>query len=154
MVANLSAEEIITKDNGSKIILYDDHTWSEIKTSTLSQEGIVNKNSSKLRKNISASDKQILVACEMYEQGWKYTMPRPKSSKAGWGISDGRTTWYNGFWYNSKTKLYSDTTPRKSSNGLYRGDKQNSAYTWRNGGSPGKPDIFTFLLSKSGGPRS
>jgi hypothetical protein len=153
IISNLFAEEIITRNDGSKIILYDDHTWGEVADSTLSLEEIVNKNRANLRNGVSSSEAEILAACEMYEQGWTYTMPRPKSSKAAWGVSDGRTTWFNGWWYNSKTKKYSDTTPKKSSSGLYLGDKQNSSNTWSNGGSPGRPDVFMFLLSGSGGPR-
>ena len=152
-VSNLCAEEIVSKSDGTKIILYDDHTWSDYTEIQLSPEAIESKNRSNLRSGISATDAEIIIACEMYEQGWAYTMPRPKSSKAAWGVTDGRTTWYNGWWYNSKTNQYSDTTPRKSSSGLYLGDNQNSANTWRNGGSPRRPDIFMFLLSRSGGPR-
>ena len=79
-------------------------------------------------------------------------MPNPKSAKAGWGVSDGRTTWWNGYWYNKMTKLYSDTTPIKKNSGLFIGDNQNSSGTWRNGGSPRGPDVYMFLLSDSGGP--
>lgn len=88
----------------------------------------------------------------MYEQGWVYTMPKPKSSKAAWDKSDGRTTWYNGWRYNSTTKIYSDTTPKKSNSGIFLRDNQNNSNSWRKGGSPRKPDIYMFLLSKSGGP--
>jgi hypothetical protein len=89
----------------------------------------------------------------MLEQGWKYTMPSPKSTKAAWGVSDGRTTWYNGWWHYSISNGYSDSTPKKSASGLYLGDGQNSSNTWKNGGSPRRPDVYMFLLSKSGGPR-
>ena len=140
------SEEIVTLKNGKKAVLYDDHTWSEVSNTKLSSEELIKKNKKFLRPGISASDKDILIACEMYEQGWTYTMPVPKSSKAAWGVTDGRTTWYSGWWYNSKTDKYSDTTPRKSSNGLYLGDGQNSANTWSRGGSPSRPDIYMFLL--------
>ena len=79
-------------------------------------------------------------------------MPIPKSRQAAWENGDGRTTWYNGYWHNIKTNLYSNTTLQKKESGLYLGDNQNSSNTWRNGGSPKKPDIFMFLLSDSGGP--
>ncbi len=151
--SNLFAEEIVTLKDGTKVVLYEDYTWSVFAESELSPDKIVNKNKQFLRSGISASDQEIIIACEMYEQGWTYTMPRPKSSKAAWGISDGRTTWYNGWWYNSKTGLYSDSTPQKSSNGLYLGDGQNNANTWRKGGTPNQPDIYMFLLSSRGGPR-
>ncbi len=153
ILSNLFSEEIVTLNDGRKIIVYDDHTWIEYSDNNLSIEDIVNKNKQYLRSDISASQDEVSVACEMYEQGWTYTMPRPKSAKAAWGVSDGRTTWYNGWWYNSKTNLYSDSTPEKSSSGLFLGDGQNSSHTWRNGGAPRRPDIFMFLLSSSGGPR-
>ncbi len=153
VASNLFSEEIVTLKNGTKAVLYDDHTWSVITESGLSSDEIVSKNKKFLRSGISATDQEILNACEMYEQGWTYTMPRPKSSKAAWGVTDGRTTWYNGWWYNSKTRLYSDSTPIKASSGLYLGDGQNSSNTWRNGGTPRRPDKYMFLLSKSGGPR-
>jgi hypothetical protein len=149
----LYAEEILTRENGIKIIIYDDHTWAEHNSSSLSIQEIVGKNKSYLRQGIQASEKEIEIACEMYEQGWRYTMPRPKSSKAAWGVSDGRTTWYKGWWHNTEKNQYSATTPKKSSSGLYIGDNQNSSNTWRNGGSPRRPDIYMFLLSENGGPR-
>lgn len=150
---SLFSEEIVTRKDGTNIVLLDDHTWVEVNTTELSTSDIVDKNKSFLRAGIPAADAEIIIACEMYEQGWTYTMPTPKSNKAGWGVSDGRTTWYKGWWYNSKTRLYSNTTPQKSSSGLYLGDNQNSKNSWSNGGSPRRPDVFMFLLSRSGGPR-
>ena len=88
----------------------------------------------------------------MYEQGWTYTMPQPKSPQAAWGVRDGRTTWYNGWWHNSNTGQYSSITPKKAFSGLYMGNAQNNSNTWRNGGTPRRPDIYMFLLSKSDGP--
>lgn len=151
-VSNLFTEEILIRNDGSQIIVYEDHTWGEYTDEALSSTEIINKNKSSLRNGISTSETELLTACEMYEQGWAYNMPRPKSSKAAWGISDGRTTQYNGWWYNSKTRQYSDSTPRKSSSGLFLGDNQNSEHSWKKGGSPRRPDIYMFLLSKNGGP--
>ena len=145
---SLFTEEIAKTTSGKEVILYNDHTWSEYKKETIDTSEL----KSQLRSGIKASDQEIQIACEMISQGWKYTMPRPKSPKAGWGISDGRTTWWKGSWYNSKTNLYSDTTPKKTSSGLYLGDNQDSSGSWRNGGSPSQPDIYMFLLSDSGGP--
>ena len=149
----LFSEEIVTRADGSKIVIYDDHTWAEHQDGGLSIEEIVQKNKDFLRSGVQASASEVSTACVMYEQGWTYTMPRPKSAQARWGNSDGRTTWYNGWWHNSKSGLYSDSTPRKSSSGLYLGDNQNSARTWSRGGSPGRPDVYMYLLSKSGGPK-
>lgn len=150
---NLYAEEVVTLKDGSKIVIYNNNTWAEYKEKTLSEDEVIEKNRQYLRKGIPANKKEIREACEMYEQGWTYTMPIPKSKKAAWGITDGRTTWYYGYWYNTKTGKYSDTTPKKSSNGLYIGDNQNSANKWRNGGTPGRPTIIMYLLSESGGPQ-
>lgn len=146
------SEEIVTLKNGTKVVIYDDHTWAEYNHNILTTTEIVSKNKQYLRLGINASEKEIIIACEMHEQGWIYTMPRPKSSKAAWGITDKRTTWYNGWWFNAKTNQYSDSTPYKSNSGLYLGDNQNSSNSWRKGGTPHKPDIYMFLLSKSGGP--
>ena len=87
----------------------------------------------------------------MYLQGWRYTMPRPKSSQASWGNSDRRTTWWNGYWFNNKTNKYSRTVPKKQTNGYYYGDSQEDKGYWRNGGSPITPTKIDWLLSTSGG---
>ena len=142
------AEEIVVSKNGNKIILYDDHTWAEYKADTINYDTLENQ----LRIGRKANEQELKTACEMLSQGWKYTMPRPKSAKAGWGISDKRTTWWYGYWYNSKTSQYSQITPKKTESGLYLGDNQNNAGSWRNGGSPTDPDIYMFLLSDTGGP--
>ena len=149
---SIYAEEIVTLSDGRKVILFDDHTWIEKNDEVKLKSDVVSQYKDQLRKNIKASDSEIRTACEMLADGWKYTMPNPKSAKAGWGVSDGRTTWWNGYWYNEKTKLYSDTTPVKKNSGLYIGDNQNSSGTWRNGGSPRRPDVYMFLLSEYGGP--
>jgi hypothetical protein len=146
------SEDIVSTVDGRKIILFDDHTWKEIKNDTKEKVDIVLQYKDKLRKNIKATDIEIKTACEMLSDGWVYTMPKPKSAKAAWGISDGRTTWWYGFWYNEKTQLYSDSTPLKKSSGIYLGDNQNNSGSWKNGGSPKTPDIFMYLLSDSGGP--
>ena len=149
----LHSEEIVTKADGTKVVLFDDHTWAiQNAGDGKSVTDLVKQFKPFLRQGIKASEREVEIACEMYSQGWKYTMPRPKSSQAAWGNGDGRTTWYNGYWYNSKSNLYSDTTPGKKESGLYLGDNQNSANTWRNGGSPKNPDVIMFLLSDSGGP--
>jgi hypothetical protein len=153
LFAQIYSEEIVKLNDGRKIVLYDDHTWAEIKNETIpNNTDLVEKYRQQLRNGITTSDIDIKIACEMLSQGWKYTMPRPKSTQAAWGNSDGRTTWYNGFWFNSISNLYSVETPTKKNSGLYLGDNQNSSNSWRNGGSPRKPDIYMYLLSDSGGP--
>ena len=139
----IPAEETITLLNGKTVILYDDFTWGYFEST----------NPEKDYSNIKATKQEIITAIEMYNQGWRYTMPRPKSNQAAWGNTDGRTTWWNGWWYNEKTNLYSKTTPQKTKNGLYLGDNQNNSHSWSNGGSPRTPDKYMFLLSSSGGPK-
>jgi len=148
----LAAQEIATTADGRKVILYENHTWEEKREEIKPKQESLEIYKQQLRLNNRATESEIIIACEMIYQGWKYTMPMPKSAKAAWGISDGRTTWWNGYWYNSKTKEYSSITPRKNEKGTYIGDKQNQANTWRNGGSPSRPDIYMYLLSDSGGP--
>jgi hypothetical protein len=106
-----------------------------------------------LRQDVNATPEQITAAIEMYNQGWRYTMPEPKSAKAAWGVRDGRTTWYCSWWKNEKTGAYSSITPRKNEAGEYTGNGTNESGSWRRGGSPGRPDVYMFLLSSSGGPR-
>jgi len=149
----LPAEQLVTTNDGRTIVLYDDHTWAESpKAKTDDMGSLVTLYKPKLRRGTAATDAEILAACELLSQGWTYHMPHPKSPQAAWGNGDRRTTWFNGWWYNDKTKLYSDTTPAKSASGLYLGDNQNSADTWRRGGSPAMPDVYMFLLSPDGGP--
>lgn len=120
---NLKAqEEVVTLSNNQKIIIYPDKTWDYYKGvsydfdfSTLKDNAIP----SFLRQGIDVSKQTLITAVEMYYQGWRYTMPQPKSAQAYWGNGDGRTTWWKGYWYNNKTKTYSATTPTKQKNGNY-----------------------------------
>jgi len=92
------------------------------------------------------------VAVELSQQGWTYTMPVPKSKEAIWGNPDGRTTWWFGYWFNTKTNKYSDTDPKKDASGAYVGDDQIRKDFYRRGGSPGNPTSLEWLLSTVGGP--
>lgn len=148
----LHSEEILTRADGTKVVIFNDNTWTNQDDGELKTNKPLKNYKSFLRDGVKASDNQILIACEIYSQGWVYVMPRPKSSQASWGNWDGRTTWYNGYWHNAKTNLYSNTTPIKKKSGLYLGDNQNYSNTWRNGGTPPTPDVYMFLLSNSGGP--
>ena len=106
---------------------------------------------STLRSGINANQRTIDKALKMQEQGWVYTMPRPKSAQAAWGNSDGRTTWWPGYWRNSKTGEHSATTPRLKGQ-TFQGDGRQQA-NWRRGGSPRPPSKIEWLLSKAGGIR-
>ena len=150
------AEEVVTLQDGRQIVVYDDHTWDYVTRNDY--EGFDfstiqdNRPPEFLRQNIRATREEIIQAIVMYQQGWRYTMPRPKSAQARWGNTDGRTTWWNGWWHNETTGQYSRTTPREGDSGLFLGDNQRVANTWSNGGSPPMPDVYMWLLSSSGGP--
>ncbi len=150
--SSFSQEIAVTLDNGKKVILHEDHTWSYTEGyhydfSTIKDNRIPNF----LRDGIQADKATLVRAVEMYEQGWRYTMPRPKSNQARWGNYDGRTTWWYGYWYNEKNGKYSSTVPEKAGSGYYEGDYQNRKGEPRRGGSPGKPSKIMWLLSSGGG---
>lgn len=67
-----------------------------------------------LRDGVQASATDTALAKKLKLAGWEYFMPRPKSAQAAWGNSDGRTTWWNGYWKNSKTGKYSSRQPSES----------------------------------------
>ncbi|WP_321282132.1 hypothetical protein [Marinifilum fragile] len=145
---------IVTLPEGEQIILYPNKTWDYYKGISYDFDfsTLTNNNIPKfLRSGISVDKQTLRIAVEMYLQGWRYIMPRPKSSQAYWGNSDGRTTWWKGYWYNSKTYKYSRIRPVKQSSGYYKGDEQNDKGYWSNGGSPAYPSKIDWLLSSSGG---
>ncbi|NOY07481.1 MAG: hypothetical protein GXP33_01380 [Spirochaetes bacterium] len=153
ILINVTPDEIVKLQNGKKVLLLDDFTWifleesnNEFDFNSIKDNQIPNF----LRGGIKCNSETIKIAVEMYFNGWRYTMPRPKSAQARWGNYDGRTTWYNGYWYNEKTKLYSKKTPHKIDS-TYVGDRQNNSRTWRNGGSPPFPAKIEWLLSEQGG---
>jgi hypothetical protein len=104
---------------------------------------------SSLRGGISADQATIAQALEMQNQGWVYTMPEPKSAKAAWGVRDGRTTWWVGYWTNTQTKQTSSAMPT-AVDGKWVGDGQGKP-GWKRGGTPRAPTVLEWLLSKSGG---
>lgn len=151
----LQAEDkLVTLPDGRQAILHDDFTWEYYKAAkTLIDTSTIQDNQIPdfLRKGIAAERETIIAAVELYSQGWRYTMPRPKSAQAAWGNGDRRTTWWNGYWENQQTGAVSQKDPIKRSSGLYYGDNQDLRATWRNGGSPPPPTKLQWLLSSSGG---
>jgi hypothetical protein len=149
-----AADQTVQLDNGKQVVLHDDYTWEYVDTPKYDydfssiQDNVI---PAFLRTGIGADAQTIKTAVEMYLQGWRYTMPVPKSAKAAWGYYDGRTTWFYGYWYNIKTKDYSKEVPVKKANGYYYGDGQNVQNYWRNGGSPRFPTKIEWLLSSEGG---
>ena len=149
-----SQDQIVTLKNNKKVILYSDKTWDYYKENLYDYDFSSIKDNEIpdfLRSGIKVNKKILTTAVEMYLQGWRYTMPKPKSNQASWGNSDGRTTWWYGYWYNTSTKKYSTSKPEKQSNGLYFGNDQNKKGSYRNGGSPRYPSKIDWLLSTSGG---
>jgi len=103
-----------------------------------------------LRKGISCDDATTQTALELKRAGWTYNMPEPKSAKAAWGVRDGRTTWWVGYWTNERNNSRSSIQPTKNAQGQLVGDGQGNR-SWRRGGSPAAPSQIEWLCSKSGG---
>ena len=156
-IAPLLAQDKVAKlPDGREVLLHADGTWSYKKGVTYNYDFTALKDNAVpdfLRDGILVRRGTLVTAVEMYLQGWRYTMPVPKSSQARWGNTDGRTTWYKGYWYNKETGRYSKATPEKASNGRYYGDRQNESNQWGNGGSPPYPSKLQWLLSTYGGVR-
>lgn len=154
----------VEDNQGRLIVLYDDKTWDYSDEALTVQSLYSNERaaspqmysnspsrSSQLRLGIEASPDVIERASEMKTQGWIYHMPEPKSTDADWTITDGRTTWYDGYWENVLTDSYSTITPIRQVDGTYLGnDKRPKA--WRKGGRPKRdPSEIEYLLSEEGG---
>ena len=101
-----------------------------------------------LRPGREVSDADRGTARELVARGWKYVMPRPKSSRAAWGNDDGRTTWWSGHWMNTTSNRASTVQP--SPDDGFQGDGIKP--DWRRGGSPPPPTDVQWLCSDSGGP--
>jgi Protein of unknown function (DUF3157) len=150
----VAEDQIVSLPDGHQVVLHDDFTWeyyqkplAEVDVSKLKDSQIP----SFLRSGIQVDKETLAHAVELHSQGWKYTMPQPKSRQAAWGNGDRRTTWWYGYWENEKTGVVSEVDPAKRSNGIYYGDSQNLKMHWRNGGSPPLPTKLEWLLSTSGG---
>ena len=119
---------------------------AETALTLFAQQGVI---PASLRGGIKVDQQTIKTALAMQEQGWEFIMPEPKSPQAAWGNTDGRTTWYEGYWRNTKTGESSSSTPKLQA-GKYVGDGSGSP-GWRRGGSPSPPTKLEWLLSTSGG---
>lgn len=163
--AQINGKELtrISLSDGVEIILYDNNRWEfsnvksiiENKRYELEQLNLVSDYSKALRGGINANPLELEIAKELKKQNWIYIMPIPKSKAARWGNTDGRTTWWYGYWYNEQTKEYSYSIPILSSNGKYEVDPVHVGVHWRNdwrtGGTPPAPKKIEWLLSRSGG---
>ncbi len=149
-------DQIVSLANGRKIVVHANKTWDYFKGISYNYDFTkLNNNQipNFLRSGISAGKQTLVIAVKIYLQGWRYSMPKPKSSQAGWGNADGRTTWWKGYWYNNKTYKYSRSQPKKATDGYFYGDNQNEKNYWSNGGSPRTPSKIDWLLSSSGGTK-
>ena len=112
---------------------------------------ITNSIPSELRTGTFPCDKAtIQTALELKHAGWSYIMPEPKSPQAAWGNSDGRTTWWIGYWINKNNNSTSLSQPQKDSNGQFVGDGKGMR-AWRRGGTPKPPTKIEWLCSDYGG---
>jgi hypothetical protein len=100
--------------------------------------------------NFSCDKATIQTALELTRAGWTYIMPEPKSPQAAWGNTDGRTTWWIGYWINSKDNSTSLARPKKDADGHLAGDG-NGGHIWRRGGSPPPLTKIEWLCSKFDG---
>lgn len=101
-----------------------------------------------LRSGVEAAASEVATARALVSRDWGYVMPRPKSAQARWGNGDGRTTWWNGYWVNRRTRTHSARQPNARDD--YAGDGA-AASGWRRGGAPRRPSVVEWLCSKSGG---
>lgn len=75
-------DQIVSLPNGKKVILHSDKTWDyygglsyDYDFSKLRDNQIPDF----LRQGIKVDKQTLVVAVEMYLQGWRYFMPKPKS---------------------------------------------------------------------------
>ena len=92
----------------------------------------------------------IRLALDLKHAAWTYNMPEPKSPQAAWGNTDGRTTWWIGYWTNKRDRSTSSTQPKTNDAGKLAGDDK-GVRAWRRGGSPPTPTKIEWLCSESGG---
>jgi hypothetical protein len=132
--------------SGDTVLLFKDGTYrkKEKKKDDVQLKQKINR----IRAKYSASAAELEEAYSLASQGWRYTLPQPKSAQAAWGNYDGRTTWWYGYWKNLKTNKYSQNKPDLSESGVWTGDGQKFEGFYRKGGSPPNPTPIEFILSE------
>lgn len=131
--------------NGSSVISV---TKPEAEANAESPTSLPDEAGADVRECPTATPEEVALAKRLISLGWEYRMPRPKSDKAAWGNSDGRTTWWPGYWIQQPSGRTSASVPNEADG--FAGD--NAASTgWRRGGSPGRPSRIQWMCSKSGG---
>ena len=141
------AQKVVITTQGDTLLLFEDGTYREVINSAKIDSSLLKK-IQKIGQEVNANGTQIQQSYQLAKQGWRYTLPQPKSRQAAWGNNDGRTTWWYGYWYNETRHVYSKTKPKKSKSGLYIGDGQKLNGYYRNGGSPPYPSKIELILSK------
>lgn len=145
-LSTVGAQTTAVTSTGDTIFLYNDGTYQK-KEKPEKKNLRLKSNIESLGKKYSASSREIEESYSLAAQGWRYTLPQPKSAQAAWGNSDGRTTWWYGYWKNSQTSKHSSTKPKRSNAGIWVGDDQNMAGYYRRGGSPTYPSKVELILS-------
>ena len=145
-VTSVFAQTTATTESGDKILLFKDGTYRKN-----DQPKVDNELKSRIKQignQCSASENDIEEAYLLAIQGWRYTLPQPKSRQAAWGNSDGRTTWWYGYWENIDTNAYSSKKPKLGQSGIFIADGQKLKGYYRNGGSPSYPTKIETILSQ------
>ena len=142
----VSAQTIAVTPSGDTVYLYNDGSYQ--KKERPKEDVRLKSAVESLGKKHAASSREVEEAFSLASQGWRYTLPRPKSPQAAWGNGDGRTTWWYGYWKNSQTGKYSSTKPKPTKAGAWVGDDQNLAGYYRRGGSPTFPTKVERILSE------
>lgn len=140
------AQTIAITTAGDTVYLHNDGSYQK-KEAPKKENTRLKSNTENLGKKYSASSREVEEAYSLAAQGWRYNLPQPKSPQAAWGNSDGRTTWWYGYWKNSQTGKHSSTKPKLSKTGIWAGDDQNLAGYYRRGGSPAYPSRVERILS-------
>lgn len=142
---SIFAETTAITESGEKIVLFKDGTYR--KNNQPKVDSALRSRIEQIGSKHSASANDIEEACSLAAQGWCYVLPQPKSRQAAWGNSDGRTTWWYGYWKNNDTNEYSSKKPELGQSGIWIGDGQKLMGYYRRGGSPSYPTKVELMLS-------
>ena len=140
------AQTTAVTESGDKVELFKDGTYRKDSQPKVNDE--LRSRIKQIGDKCSASASDIEEAALLAAQGWRYTLPRPKSRQAAWGNNDGRTTWLYGYWENIDTNEYSAKKPQLGQSGIFIGDGQKLKGYYRNGGSPPYPTKIETILSQ------
>lgn len=141
-----ASPSVAVTPSGDTVLLYSDGTY-HTKAQVRDDPRLKNL-TNQIGKKYSASTSEVKEAYSLALGGWRYSLPQPKSAQAAWGNSDGRTTWWYGYWKNTETGGFSSTKPILSKSGIWVGDGQDMAGYYRRGGSPPYPTKLERILSE------